>query len=113
MGAYFVSQDDLRLEPVPTGVSELERKRVERHNARFAEKVLKYLWDDAFRFSHGDAFDTQRYRSLEAVVAGFMSASGNERFRVCSENLRKLILSGAASADNAFPGDGEEPALGS
>lgn len=108
MGAYFVSRDDLRLEPVPTGVSELERKRVERHNARFAEKVLKYLWDDAFRFSHEDAFDTQRYRSLEAVVAGFMSTGGNDRFRVCSENLRKMILGGTDNSDNAVADDSGE-----
>lgn len=98
MGAYFVSRDDLRLESIPAGASELERKRVERHNARFAEKVLKYLWDDAFRFSHGDAFDTQNYRSLEAVVEGFMSASGNHRFRVCSEGLRQTILNGSGNS---------------
>lgn len=99
MGAYFVAQDDLCLETAPDGAGELERRRAERHNARFAEKVLKYLWDDAFRFSHGDAFDTQRYRSLEEVVEGFMSAIGNERFRVCSEGLRRAILGGGRTED--------------
>ena len=106
MGAYFVTRDDLRLETVLPGADTFTQKRVERHNARFAEKVLKYLWDDAFRFSHGDAFDTGKYRSLEAVVAGFMKGKGNGRFRVFGESLRQTIINGAEGSDNAVL-DGE------
>ena len=106
MGAYFVTREDLRLEEAPSGADTFEKKRVERHNARFAEKVLKYLWDDAFRFSHGDAFDTGKYRSLETAVAGFMSAKGNKRFRIFSESLRQTILNGAERGDNAVVGSG-------
>lgn len=106
MGAYFVTRDDLRLETALPGADTFAQKRVERHNARFAEKVLKYLWDDAFRFSHGDAFDTGKYRSLEAVVAGFMKGKGNGRFQVFGESLRQTIINGVEGSDNAVL-DGE------
>lgn len=106
MGAYFVTRDDLCLETAPPGADTFAQKRVERHNARFAEKVLKYLWDDAFRFSHGDAFDTGKYRSLEAVVAGFMKGKGNGRFQVFGESLRQTIINGVEGSDNAVL-DGE------
>lgn len=106
IGAYFATREDLRLEEAPSGADTFEKKRVERHNARFAEKVLKYLWDDAFRFSHGDAFDTGKYRSLETAVAGFMSVKGNKRFQIFSESLRQTILNGAERGDNAVVGSG-------
>ena len=106
MGAYFVTRDDLCLETAPPGADTFAQKRVERHNARFAEKVLKYLWDDAFRFSHGDAFDTGKYRSLEAGVAGFMKGKGNGRFQVFGESLRQTIINGVEGSDNAVL-DGE------
>jgi hypothetical protein len=94
LGAYFVSADDLDLKIETDNANEKEKIEVIHKNARFAEKVLKYLWDDAFKFSHADTFDTRKYKSLEMVIDAFNSTNGNDRFKVFHENLRKLIIEG-------------------
>lgn len=94
LGAYFVSSDDLICRSIPDGYTEKEKINIQHMNARFAEKVLKYLWDDAFKFSHADTFDTKKYESLEKVVEGFNSSTANDRFKVFHENLRKMIIEG-------------------
>ena len=53
----------------------------------FAEKVLKYLWDDAFKFKRKDIFD-ENISSLEMLINEFKKS----RFKVFKENdelLRK------------------------
>lgn len=62
-----------------------------RQNRRFPEKVLKYLWDDAFKFNRELVFDTDRYQSLEQVIQAFMYAAGPERFAVFKENIRSAF----------------------
>lgn len=94
LGAYFVSADDLTFVKTQDDSSEKQLIEAEHKNARFAEKVIKYLWDDAFKFSHPDTFDTHRYKSLEKVIETFNASNKNDRFRVFHENLRKLILEG-------------------
>lgn len=94
LGAYFVSADDLDFKKETDNANEKEKIEVIHKNARFAEKVLKYLWDDAFKFSHADTFDTRKYKSLEMVIDAFNSTNGNDRFKVFHENLRKLIIEG-------------------
>ena len=94
LGAYFVSSDDLICRSISDGCTEKEKINIQHMNARFAEKVLKYLWDDAFKFSHADTFDTKKYKSLEKVVEGFNSSTANDRFKVFHENLRKMIIEG-------------------
>lgn len=108
LGAYFISADDLVLQAVPDTASPLERKKIGHHNSRFAEKVIKYLWDDAFKFSHAETFDTRKYKSLELVIEGFMSTSGNDRFRVYHENLRKMIIEGHQQQDSNIIVDAED-----
>lgn len=100
LGAYFVTAEDLVLEDIPIDLTGIERKRIEHRNARFSEKVIKYLWDDAFKFSHADTFDTRRFNSLELVIDGFMKAKGNDRFKVFNENLRKMIIEGTTQGSN-------------
>lgn len=100
LGAYFVAKSDLEKLPMPATNDKREIARVEHHNARFAEKVLKYLWDDAFKFCHAETFDTKTYKSLELVVDGFNSTTGDDRFRVFHENLRKSILENSTTNDN-------------
>ncbi|KAA8973671.1 AAA domain-containing protein [Streptococcus agalactiae] len=94
LGAYFVSADDLDFKKETDHANEKEKIEVIHKNARFAEKVLKYLWDDAFKFAHADTFDTRKYKSLEMVIDAFNSTNGNDRFKVFHENLRKLIIEG-------------------
>ena len=52
LGAYFVREADL-------------------NNAeRFGEKVLMYLWNDAFKFDHDKVFKAE-YRTLDELITGF------------------------------------------
>lgn len=47
----------------------------------FAEKVLKYLWDDVFKRSAGDAvFRKERIKSLSMLMDAFEKASGFDAF---------------------------------
>ena len=110
LGAYFISASDLEMKPITDGMSEKEKIQVEHSNSRFAEKVLKYLWDDACKFSHQDTFNTRQFGSLEKVIEGFMSPAKpkNERFRVFNENLQKMILDGVAPESNEVSNDDNE-----
>lgn len=42
----------------------------------FANKVLKYLWDDAFKFNRDKLFNTQKSETLEAVIDNFTKENG-------------------------------------
>lgn len=107
LGAYFVSADDLAYVETQDGDSEKQIIEDEHKNARFAEKVIKYLWDDAFKFSHPDTFDTRRYKSLETVIETFNASKGNDRFKVYHENLRKLIIEGVDENNSVSDEDNE------
>lgn len=94
LGAYFVSAADLDFDEREDSDTILEKERVklQHKNARFAEKVLKYLWDDAFKYSHPDTFNIKDYGDLEAIVTAFCAARGNERFSVFNEVLAADML---------------------
>ena len=62
LGTHFVSDEDLKY-------FDNEEKR----NSRFPEKVLKYLWDDVFKFTREDIFDLANTRSLEEVIKKFVT----------------------------------------
>ena len=63
VGVYFINEEDLDDEN------------------SFAEKVLKYLWDDAFKFSRDKIF-IKECDSLETVIELFTSSEGNGRFDI-------------------------------
>lgn len=54
---------------------------------KFPEKVIKYLWDDAFKFNREVVFENTEYQSLEQVIHAFMYAQGIERFKMFKENV--------------------------
>lgn len=62
-----------------------------KQNRRFPEKVIKYLWDDAFKFNREVIFETTKYQSLEQVIRAFMYASKLERFKIFKENVRSAF----------------------
>ncbi len=66
MGPYFIHRSDLEYDKREDDeiLSEKERLRAKHHNSLFAEKVIKYLWDDAFKFSRADIF------KVEEAVSG-------------------------------------------
>ncbi len=74
LGAYFVLPKDIKFDPTGTD-------RAKSHNRLFAEKVIKYLWDDAFKFRREALFDP-KYRSLEQVLIDFQAKHGFGRFDV-------------------------------
>ena len=110
LGAYFVRMrdivkgendvsftkeeyDDLRRKEGAGVISEDDYERLTvirntmKKNRRFPEKVIKYLWDDAFKFNREVIFDTNEYRSLESVIRAFMYAEGIQRFKMFKQNI--------------------------
>ena len=65
----------------------LKIREAMKQNRKFPEKVIKYLWDDAFKFNREVIFETTDYQSLEQVVRAFMYAKGIARFKMFKENV--------------------------
>ena len=81
LGTHFVAKEDLQYV-----------EGDEKQNNKFPEKVLKYLWDDAFKFTKEDIFDLEVVKSLEDVIERFVGKQGNERFRIFKENIYNTLI---------------------
>lgn len=81
LGTHFVSEEDL-------SIGDGSEKQI----SRFPEKVLKYLWDDAFKFTKEDVFDLDKVKSLEDVIELFVGSTGNDRFLVFKENIYSALV---------------------
>lgn len=109
LGAYFVHARDLKYDDVMGDLKEYDALRLKeisgsltaeekfkiamvrdamRQNRKFPEKVIKYLWDDAFKFNREIIFEVTEYQSLEQVIHAFMYANGPARFKVFKDNVR-------------------------
>lgn len=62
------------------------------HNRVFPEKVIKYLWDDAFKFNPEAIFDTDNMDTLEKVIHTFVYSIGADRFKVFNKTVRDMLL---------------------
>ena len=71
---------------------ELERK-IKDLNSRFGDKVIKYLWDDVFKFSRDDLFEST-YKSLEKVLYDFNGYDGDRRFDIFKQDIKDNLFSG-------------------
>lgn len=114
LGAYFVHLRDLQYNPSMGNLSsgEYDNLRKEEHNGsidsvgkgrlaeirtalkqnrKFPEKVIKYLWDDAFKFNREIVFETSAFQSLEQVIRAFMYAEKMDRFAMFKENVRNAF----------------------
>ena len=58
---------------------------------KFPEKVIKYLWDDAFKFNPEALFDTDNMESLEQVIRTFVYSTGRERFKIFKPTVRSTF----------------------
>lgn len=58
---------------------------------RFPEKVLKYLWDDAFKMDKESVFKSD-YKSLEEVVVAYEKAEGDKLSTVLRLEIYKKML---------------------
>lgn len=99
LGAYFVALSDLIWNQEEDQIQDKKSKEyitAKHKNAHFAEKVLKYLWDDAFKFNHPDVFVTSKdgkdVNSLEVLIECFSSARGNKRFDVFEDTIKEALL---------------------
>ncbi|MBY0755861.1 AAA family ATPase [Clostridium sardiniense] len=92
LGAYFVRENDLTYDSkeIDENATDNERIVAIRQNSKFPEKILKYLWDDAFRFSREIIFNIEEYHSLEDVIKQFKKERGNRRFKVFKTDLFNL-----------------------
>lgn len=70
----------------------IEIRTAMKQNRKFPEKVIKYLWDDAFKFNREVVFEITEYQSLEQVVRAFMYAQGLSRFKMFKENVRSAFI---------------------
>ena len=61
------------------------------HNRMFPEKVIKYLWDDAFKFNPEALFDTDNMESMEQVIRTFVYSMGRERFKIFKPTVRASL----------------------
>ncbi|GAA6909774.1 McrB family protein [Helicobacter pylori] len=73
-GVYFVNIDDLK------------------SKENFAYKVIKYLWDDVFKFDRNIIFDTIKFNTLEAIVKNFTEEKGRTQFDIFSDDVKELLF---------------------
>lgn len=125
LGVYFVHERDLRHDDADTPVNhdsiraelnellkaERDKTLTEDQNNRltaiqaalmqnriFPEKVIKYLWDDAFKFNPEAIFNTKdnkKLDSLEAVIRMFVYDNrGKDRFNIFNSTIKTLLYEG-------------------
>lgn len=119
LGVYFIHESDLKFDDhaLPSGdyltltvevdtlmkkellgtITGDEKIRLEQireaiiQNRVFPEKVIKYLWDDAFKFNPEALFNTETMESLEQVIRTFVYSRGKERFNIFKPTIRQLL----------------------
>lgn len=114
LGAYFVHASDLRFDERMGNLGDgayddLRNKesngsitsdeyntlhkirRAMQHNRKFPEKVIKYLWDDAFKLNRESVFEVTQYHGLETIIKAFLWNTGNDRFMIFKENIRNAF----------------------
>ena len=90
MGTYFIKAEtfDLKNKEGDEDYHDL----LEKQTKKFSEKILKYLWDDAFKFSRDEIFNEEKYGSLDLVIKEFNSRTGKERFNVFKDGLYDELI---------------------
>ena len=72
LGVYFIQRSDLKTDET---------------ESPFADKVLKYLWDDVCKFDKNLIF-AEGFDTLEDVIKHFNDHVESERFGVFNESIR-------------------------
>lgn len=118
LGVYFVHENDLKYDERDAcegslldeyngllkaernnKISESQRQRLAdiraalMQNRIFPEKVIKYLWDDVFKFTPEAVFDTERVDSLEDIIRIFVFSKNRERFNIFKKSIRDNFYS--------------------
>ena len=86
MEGTITSEQGTRLQAIRTALLQ---------NRIFPEKVIKYLWDDAFKFNPSAIFDIEENKeldSLEAVIRLFVYEKRlKERFKIFKSQIRDSL----------------------
>lgn len=81
LGTHFINISDLQ----PNGEDE-------KHSRLFPEKVIKYLWDDAFKFTREEIFDLASNNSLERVIRKFIDSTGDDKFSIFIPSVKNELV---------------------
>lgn len=73
LGAYFIKQKELEVD-------------------KFPEKILKYLWDDAFKMDKDSIFK-EEYKSLEDIINAYETTEGDKLATVLRADVYNKMLS--------------------
>lgn len=105
LGSYFVTKDVLKYFSMEMDKNEISEKynisldnaekleiMIKDLNSRFGDKVIKYLWDDVFKFSRDDLFEPN-YKSLEKVLYDFNKLDSNRRFDIFKQDIKDNLFS--------------------
>ena len=93
LAAYFIKPSDLSFDSREfDGADESVKAEAKKHNGIFADKIFKYLWDDAFKFSRQDVFGNTEGVCLEDIVRVFKTSHGDDRFKVFSDDIYKALV---------------------
>lgn len=105
LGSYFVTEDVLKYFTMDADKNEIAEKysislendqelerKINDLNSRFGDKVIKYLWDDVFKFSRDDLFEST-YKSLEKVLYDFNRFDGDKRFDIFKQDIKDNLFS--------------------
>ena len=119
LGVYFVHENDLKFDSraLPSEgnatllveynsllgyerlgtITEEQKSRLKEireavmQNRLFPEKVIKYLWGDAFKFNPEALFDTDGMDNLEKVIRTFIYSTGHDRFKIFKQTVRDTL----------------------
>lgn len=80
LGSYFINEELL-----------LQDIKLDDNKSMFGEKVLKYLWDDAFKLNRYDLFN-ENYMSLDSIMRHFNESVGDDRFDVLNLDAKELLV---------------------
>jgi len=92
LGTHFVNISDLEYDSNEKDESKdkYTRTQAKLKNRRFPEKVIKYLWDDAFKFYRDEIF-RDNLNSLEEVIKLFTENEHNDRFNIFKDTIKNAI----------------------
>lgn len=72
LGVYFAKEDELK-------------------PALFSEKVLKYLWDDAFKLDRDTLFN-EKYKSIEELIEDYETEANDKLAAVSNPSVYQIML---------------------
>ena len=90
LGTHFVRAEDLKYDPNENSNDQSTKIKAQHQNRLFAEKVIKYLWDDVYKYDRSSLFDSE-YKSLEQVINDFIRSAHIERFKIFKQDIRESL----------------------